>query len=256
MASEYKAEEKTLNYIVRECATLEDFSACLEMQRRVWQFSDLDITPLRSFVIARRSGGFTLGAFDPVGRLLGFAHALAAFDEKRRPYFYSHMLAVERELQNCGDRRPAEAGAARPRDGARRPAAHLDVRPAAIAQRLSQPRQARRAWSGPTTSTITGTRARATLHRGLDTDRLFVEWWAGSGHVAETLAGRRRRRETGGGGRSPPREIGADQGRDSTSARWQSKSATAFRRHLGDGLYCAGFEAGRRRQQPVPLLQR
>src|SRR5262249_1489875 len=89
-------------YVIRQCATLEEFEACLQMQRDVWQFSDLDVTPLRSFVIARRGGGFTAGPFDTTNKLLGFAHAVAAFDERLRPYYYSQMLAVEPRLQNAG----------------------------------------------------------------------------------------------------------------------------------------------------------
>src|SRR5215471_8007885 len=89
-------------YTIRQCATLEEFEACLQMQREVWQFSDLDVTPLRSFVIARRGGGFTMGAFDASNKLIGFAHALAAFDAKLRPYYYSQMLAVEPQFHNAG----------------------------------------------------------------------------------------------------------------------------------------------------------
>src|SRR5262245_38768187 len=95
-------EGKILAYNIRECTTLEDYGACIELQRRIWQYDSLDVTPLRSFVIARRSGGFTLGAFDESGRLAGFAHALPAFDEKLNPYYYSNMLAIEQRLQNGG----------------------------------------------------------------------------------------------------------------------------------------------------------
>ena len=91
------------NYQIRDCESFADFAACIQMQREVWQFSDLDITPLRSFVITRNNGGFTLGAFaESDGRLLGFAHALAAFDETRTPFYYSQMLAVAPELHNSG----------------------------------------------------------------------------------------------------------------------------------------------------------
>ena len=90
-------------YRLRACVSFEDFVACINMQREVWQFSDLDITPLRSFVITQQNGGFTLGAFaENDGRLLGFAHALAAFDEQRQPFYYSQMLAVAPELRNSG----------------------------------------------------------------------------------------------------------------------------------------------------------
>src|SRR5262245_65683642 len=89
-------------YTIRRCETLEEFEACVQMQRDIWKYSDLDATPLRSFVVARYSGGFTLGAFDASNKLLGMAHSLAAFDEKLRPYYYSQMLAVEPRLSKAG----------------------------------------------------------------------------------------------------------------------------------------------------------
>ena len=102
MTSGNRADTKMPEFTIRECTTLEDYAACIDLQRVVWQFDNLDITPLRSFVSARRNGGFTLGAFDKTGKLSGFAHALAAFDEKLMPYYYSNMLAVEPALQNAG----------------------------------------------------------------------------------------------------------------------------------------------------------
>ncbi len=77
MTSESKSEGQAHSYSIRQCTTLDDYAACLELQRIVWQFDELDITPLRSFVITRRSGGFTLGAYDSEDKLVGFAHALA-----------------------------------------------------------------------------------------------------------------------------------------------------------------------------------
>src|SRR6185369_10876244 len=104
------SETANPDYTIRLCTTFEEFTACINLQRAVWQFVDLDITPMRSFIITRHSGGMTYGAFsntgsktgDPSGRLLGFAHALAAFDEELKPYYYSHMLAVEPALQSAG----------------------------------------------------------------------------------------------------------------------------------------------------------
>ena len=88
--------------LIRQCTTFGDYAACIELQRSVWGFDDLDITPLRSFVIARRGGGFTLGAFDGNEQLRGFAHALPAFDDDRQAYFYSQMLAVLPDVRNEG----------------------------------------------------------------------------------------------------------------------------------------------------------
>ena len=63
-------ERNSAEYAIRQCTKLEEFAACIELQRTVWQFSDLDIIPLRSFVITLHSGGMTYGAFDAGDRLL------------------------------------------------------------------------------------------------------------------------------------------------------------------------------------------
>src|SRR5215475_9338807 len=127
-------------YTIRQCEALEEFEACVQMQRDIWEYSDLDVTPLRSYVVTRYSGGFTLGAFDASNKLLGMAHALAAFDEKLRPYYYSQMLAVVRRY--CAN--------------------------------------------------IYGANSSSVFHRGMDTDRLFIEWWVRSPRVADALEGVRR----------------------------------------------------------------
>jgi predicted GNAT superfamily acetyltransferase len=239
MASEYKAEEKTPDYIVRECATLDDYKSCIEMQRRVWKFDDVDITPLRSFLSARRSGGFTLGAFEESGRMVGFVHALAAFDGDLKPYFYSNMLAVEPQLQNAGI-------------GVRLKMAqreHAMKRGISLMTWTFDPLQSRNAYlniyklGGVVRNYLVnyyGNQSTSALHRGLDTDRLFVEWWIKSEHVASALAG---------GGRSEPvaavevpRHIEEIKKRDLEEARrWQLKIRSEFQNRLAEGLYCAGF---------------
>jgi len=229
-------------YVIRQCATLGEFEACLQMQRDVWQFSDLDVTPLRSFVIARRGGGFTVGAFDASNKLLGFAHALAAFDEKLRPYYYSQMLAVEPQLQNSGIGVKLKLAQ---RDHAFKTGVPLFTW-------TFDPLQSRNAYLnivklGAVTRryyvNYYGNKSTSAFHRGLDTDRLFVEWWVRSPHVADALAGKRRadRPEAV---VEVPRDIEAIKGRDMDEARhWQLRVRDGFQKCLNEGLYCAGFEA-------------
>src|SRR5215813_11388687 len=178
-------------YTIRQCETLEEFEACLQMQRGVWEYSDLDVTPLRLYVIARYSGGFTLGAFDQSNRLLGMAHALPAFDEKLRPYYYSQMLAVEPRLQNAGIGVKLKLAQ---RD-------HAVKTGVPLMTWTFDPLQSRNAYLnivklGGVVRTYYpnyyGNKSTSAFHRGLDTDRLFVEWWTRSDRVADALAGKRR----------------------------------------------------------------
>lgn len=231
-------------FSIRLCETFEDYSACINLQRTVWQFSDLDITPLRSFVITKRSGGMTLGAFDEAGSLLGFAHALAAFDAGKHPYYYSHMLAVEPELQNAGI-------------GAKLKLAQRDYalqRGVDLLGWTFDPLMSRNAYLNIVKlgavvrryyPNYYGNASTSVLHRGLDTDRLFVEWWVNSEHVRECLSGRPRTD-------SPeavvevPREIDEIKDRDMAEAqRWQQEVRASFQRYLAEGLYCANFVPGK-----------
>jgi predicted GNAT superfamily acetyltransferase len=75
-------------YTIRLCQAIEDFHQCVELQSTVWKFPDAEVTPVRAFVITAHSGGFTYGAFDPDGKMLGFSHALPAFDTNKRPFIY------------------------------------------------------------------------------------------------------------------------------------------------------------------------
>ena len=230
------------DYTIRACKTFEDFAACINLQRDVWQFVDLDITPLRSFVITLHSGGMTYGAFNSDGRLLGFAHALAAFDERLKPYFYSHMLAVEPALQSAGIGGKLKLAQ---RDHALRTGVPL-------IKWTFDPLQSRNAYLNiiklggvirQYKINYYGNASTSALHKGLDTDRVFVEWWVKSQRVADA---QNNIRQTG----KPeaavevPRDIEAVKKQDLAEAvRWQMQVRSQFQTLLGEGLYCAGFEA-------------
>lgn len=235
------------NYYIRDCASFEDFAACITMQREVWQFSDLDITPLRSFVITRNNGGFTLGAFaENDGRLLGFAHALAAFDERRRPFYYSQMLAVAPELHNSGIGMKLKFAQ---RQWALERGIQLMVW-------TFDPLQSRNAYlnivklGGVVRKykvNYYGNYSSSALHRGLETDRLLVEWWLNAPRVsaiAET-AGKSENQPDPIATIEVPFDIEQIKKRSLEEARaWQEKIRSAFVAHLDAGLYCAGFVRG------------
>ena len=82
------------------CSTLEEFTACVELQREVWGFSDLDLVPLRVFSVASKIGGQVIGAWDG-GTMVGFAFSLPGF-HRRYPYLHSHMLGVKEIYRNTG----------------------------------------------------------------------------------------------------------------------------------------------------------
>ncbi len=231
-------------FTIRLCQAIEDFDQCVEMQRIVWRFPDAEVTPVRAFVITMHSGGFTYGAFDAAERMLGFSHALPAFDTNKRPFIYSHMAAVLPGLQNAGIGYKLKLAQ---HEHARR----IGVWPVkwTFDPLLSRNANLNINKLGAVVRTYHvnyyGNFSTSEMWRGLDTDRLFVEWWVQSEHVANALAGNRRS--------DPPvavvevpYDIDTLKKADMEAAReWQFKVRSGFQALLAEGLYCAGFEAGR-----------
>jgi len=85
---------------IRECSTLEDLADCVNLQREVFALPEIEISPVRHFIVTKNAGGFTLGAFSQ-GQLIGFVLSVPAYLRGERA-FYSHMTAVKREFQGLG----------------------------------------------------------------------------------------------------------------------------------------------------------
>ena len=93
-------ETSRANIEIREVSAIEEYDACITLQREVFGLPDLEISPRRHLIVSHRAGGWTLGAFVD-GEIIGFVHHLAAV---RDDYIfgYSHMMAVAVEFQNQG----------------------------------------------------------------------------------------------------------------------------------------------------------
>ena len=85
---------------IRECTTVEELSGCVSLQREVFGLPEVEISPVRHFVVTMHAGGFTLGAFKS-DRLVGFVLSVPAFVAGARA-FYSHMAAVASDFQGVG----------------------------------------------------------------------------------------------------------------------------------------------------------
>src|SRR5438477_1054483 len=85
---------------IREVTAIEEYDACIRLQREVFGLPDLEISPRRHLIVSREAGGWTLAAFNQE-RIVGFVHQLAAVrgDEI---FGYSHMMAVAADFQNLG----------------------------------------------------------------------------------------------------------------------------------------------------------
>jgi predicted GNAT superfamily acetyltransferase len=164
---------------IRKCAGVDEFQQCVELQKEVWGFADLDVIPLRMFVVADKIGGQIIGAFNN-NEVVGFALAIPGA-RNGNSYLHSHMLAVRESYRNAGLGRRLKL--AQRQDGLARgfdliewtfdpleiKNAHLNiVRLGAIARRYNINQY------GMSSSPLQG---------GLPTDRLIAEWWLRSRRV-------------------------------------------------------------------------
>jgi predicted GNAT superfamily acetyltransferase len=86
------SEETRDGIVVRHCHGIEEFEACIRVERAVWKSSDVDIIPIPLFVVASETGGQVLGAFRGA-EIVGFTLAIAGW-RARKPFLHSHMTAV------------------------------------------------------------------------------------------------------------------------------------------------------------------
>jgi predicted GNAT superfamily acetyltransferase len=85
---------------IREVLSIDEYDACIQLQREVFGLPDLEISPRRHLIVSREAGGWTLAAFSE-GKIVGFVHHLAAV-RGTEIFGYSHMMAVAAGYQNLG----------------------------------------------------------------------------------------------------------------------------------------------------------
>jgi predicted GNAT superfamily acetyltransferase len=86
---------------VRALSGLHEFADIVNLQRMIWGWEELDILPVRFFVVARDIGGQVLGAFDD-SFLCGFCVAVPGVRAGGPSHLHSHMLGVLPEYRDCG----------------------------------------------------------------------------------------------------------------------------------------------------------
>jgi predicted GNAT superfamily acetyltransferase len=170
--------------VIRRCHGLPEFELCIQVEREVWQSSDIDVVPIPLFVVASEIGGQVLGAFDG-SKLVGFTLALVGW-RNRKPFLHSHMTAVLDAYRNrkigqrlkLFQRKDALARGIDLIEWTFDPLVTKNayfnfMRLGAIARRYL-----------PNVYGITT----SPLHSSLPTDRLVAEWHLSSPHVLQTLS--------------------------------------------------------------------
>jgi predicted GNAT superfamily acetyltransferase len=86
---------------IEDLATEEQFRELVQVQKTIWGFEDIDLLPVRFFVVASKIGGQVFGAYD-AGKLAAFCLAIPGLKPGGKPYLHSHMLGVMPEYRNLG----------------------------------------------------------------------------------------------------------------------------------------------------------
>ena len=225
---------------VRQLTALPDLKEAVRLQQVIWGFEEIELIPLRLFVVATKVGGHAFGAFEGK-RMVGFCLAIPGVKAGPKTYLHSHMLGVLPEYRNAGVGRLLKLAQ---RDEAL--SRHLDLiewtfdpleiknaffnieRLGAVVRRyvLNQ--------YGTTTSH---------LHGGLPTDRCIPEWWIASPRAEAIIAGRPFERGPIEARISVPSDIAAIRSNDPKRAREiQQKLSDEFLSCLKRDLAVVGFE--------------
>ncbi len=235
---------------IRTIEDVQEMGVCVELQRRVWGYAEIDTVPDQIFIVAKKTGGQVMAAYDG-DEPVGFALAFAATREGLT-YLHSHMVGVVEKYQNRGVGRLLKL--AQREDALERGInliewtfdplqlknAHFNIERLGAIVRHYVPNL-----YGKTSSP---------LHAGLPTDRLVAEWWVRSQRVEDMLAGKRKVVSRDCERIAIPaniREICRDEPQRAT--RIQTNMREMFLEHIAEGRVAVGFELNK--EQGTYLLE-
>jgi len=240
---------------IRPLTEREDLKAIVRLQRQIWGFEDVDLVPLRLFVVASKIGGQVFGAFDcssaDASKMVGFCMSIPGLKPGGKTYLHSHMLGVLEEYRNSGVGR----------------ALKLIQRDDALGRGIDliewtfDPLELKNAFFnierlGAIVRRYVHNQYGATsspLHGGLPTDRCIAEWWISSRRVKSIVAGQSFARPPVEGRVIFPFDIAAIRANEPTRAREiQQKASEQFGAAFDGGLAVIGF--GRSEQSGAYLL--
>lgn len=225
---------------IRELHAIGDFAEAVRLQQKIWGFDDIDLVPLRAFVVATKIGGQALGAFEK-NAMIAFCLCLPGLKPGGKAYLHSHMLGVLPEYRNSGAGRQLkfkqrEYALALGLELIEWTFDPLEIKNAFFnVQRLGAvARRFVRNQYGATSSK---------LHAGLPTDRLIAEWWIEAPRVTALKRGESLARTPYIASVKVPAYIAEMRERDPSRAREiQASVAEQFEHYFREGLAVTGFE--------------
>lgn len=233
------AGEVATRITLKHVDTLSEFREAVALQKEIWGFSDIELLPLRLFVVAHKVGGQVIGAFDGA-TMIGFLLAIPGL-RQGETYLHSHMMGVRAPYRNLGVGRMLK----------------LAQREEALARKILlvewtfDPLEIKNAYFnierlgavvhryvlnqyGKTTSH---------LHGGLPTDRCIAEWDLDSARVRGVLAGQSVSHAEVAERVAVPNDIaGLREHQPKRAREIQLQLSEAFLAHFQQGLAVTGFE--------------
>ncbi len=237
-------ERSAVGVEIRSCQTLEEFQACVALEKRIWQCEDIEVVPAAMFAVIAKTGGQVFGAFQG-GRIIGFTLANPGFRKEglgTRIFLQSHMTAVLPEYENRGVGRRLKLFQ-------REEALSRGI---ALVEWTFDPLELRNAYFNLTRLGAVIRRylpnfygiTSSPLHSGIPTDRLVAEWWLESERARAAVAGQ----PPPFAGKemvrvSAPADIGNIRTRDREMAiRIQSEMREQFTNWFAKGYVATGIE--------------
>jgi predicted GNAT superfamily acetyltransferase len=236
---------------IRSLGTQAEFRDAVRLQQEIWGFADIELLPVRLFVVAKKVGGQAFGAYDGT-IMVAFCLAIPGLKPGGGYYLHSHMLGVSPAYRDAGIGRRLKL-AQRDESLARGiklmewtfdplelKNAHFNIERLGAIVRRFLPNQ-----YGTTTSR---------LHGGLPTDRLVAEWWLSSPRAQAVIEGRAFERPEVLHRIAVPKNIGELRSHHPKQARAvqasigerfdecfrQGLAVIAFERTEDSGVYCIG----------------
>jgi predicted GNAT superfamily acetyltransferase len=171
---------------IYQLSKFEEFADVVSLQREIWGYAEIELLPLRFFIVANKIGGQVLGAFDN-NKMVAFCICIPGLKEHGRYYLHSHMMGVLPQYRNSGLGRKMK----------------LKQREYALAEGVDliewtfDPLEIKNAFFnierlGAIIRRYVHNQYGTTsshLHGGLPTDRLVPEWWVASERVEAICTG-------------------------------------------------------------------
>jgi predicted GNAT superfamily acetyltransferase len=244
--------------VLRDLHTIDEFRHVVELERQIWEYSDLaDVVTVPVFIITVKRGAILIGAFDEHDRMVGFVYSLVGM-KNGKPMQWSHMAGVLAEYRGQGLGRDLKL-AQRERalaagfdliewtfDPLQAANAHLNFRKLGVV-------------CDDYAENIYG-ESSSVLHRGTPTDRLVVQWTIRDIHVERCLRNEPRNLPAGEDGVSieiPGAFTEMQREAPDTALEWRMRTRESFQRHFAQGYRAVDFELhGARRGGGHYLLAR